>query len=597
LGRIEGAIDANADALRGVAKVAGAAVDSLGRIEDGLADLRSAVDQAHIEQMWVSKMQLDVLMGVHDALKNPRSTAAEELLQMARQCLASGMLPEGLKLLDEAVEKNPLDYRLYVTRGLANVQRNQLDKALFDFQYALRNARDDMMKQQALLLLTRAETTVGQHEAALGHATDAAAIEDSRGPIEQPGLAAYEAVRTIGSWCRAGGAHQSAIPRAPVLLKKAIDVNPVWFACAQAEGLATKIPGLPRMLQETLDEQQTIAAVVQGQLKILASHFPRADESIRQAESQLAVAVARQDYVRLRAAVSDSLEIAESLAAAARSAAALESRQLESTGNQEAWAAQQKAREEIGRIEARARAYVASIEEQLRQMERERREAQDIPKGSTLDKAFGLAMSFGGISGCIAGGAVGAPKDILLGMGGGAVLGVILGIGAAVLMQKRKFTSIDGKVSSLVSELAGVQADALREKSAIEARVASAVSSTQSKTSAGGAKLQKSTAESTSAFDYFTRACKAAGATRLEPSFRQHRRTLGNGQFTVVLTEAGPRKIEVIKVVRELTQLGLSEAKYLVDRVPKNVKEGVSRGEAEAARNKLEDAGAKAEIC
>jgi large subunit ribosomal protein L7/L12 len=67
-------------------------------------------------------------------------------------------------------------------------------------------------------------------------------------------------------------------------------------------------------------------------------------------------------------------------------------------------------------------------------------------------------------------------------------------------------------------------------------------------------------------------------------------------EFTVVLKEAGAKKIEVIKAVRELTQLGLKEAKDLVDGAPKNVKEGVSKADAEGFKKKLEDAGAKVEI-
>jgi large subunit ribosomal protein L7/L12 len=67
-------------------------------------------------------------------------------------------------------------------------------------------------------------------------------------------------------------------------------------------------------------------------------------------------------------------------------------------------------------------------------------------------------------------------------------------------------------------------------------------------------------------------------------------------EFSVVLKEAGAKKIEVIKVVRELTQLGLKEAKDLVDGAPKPVKEGVSKADAEGFKKKLEDAGAKVEI-
>ena len=67
-------------------------------------------------------------------------------------------------------------------------------------------------------------------------------------------------------------------------------------------------------------------------------------------------------------------------------------------------------------------------------------------------------------------------------------------------------------------------------------------------------------------------------------------------EFTVLLAAFGENKVNVIKAVRELTGLGLKEAKDLVDGAPKPVKEGVSKADAEAAKKKLEDAGAKAEI-
>ena len=67
-------------------------------------------------------------------------------------------------------------------------------------------------------------------------------------------------------------------------------------------------------------------------------------------------------------------------------------------------------------------------------------------------------------------------------------------------------------------------------------------------------------------------------------------------EFTVVLTAAGDKKVEVIKVVRAVTGLGLKEAKDLVDGAPKPVKEGVSKADAEALKKQLEDAGAKVEV-
>ena len=67
-------------------------------------------------------------------------------------------------------------------------------------------------------------------------------------------------------------------------------------------------------------------------------------------------------------------------------------------------------------------------------------------------------------------------------------------------------------------------------------------------------------------------------------------------EFDVILTGAGEKKIQVIKVVRELTSLGLKEAKTLVDSAPSPVKEGVAKDEAEEVKKKLEEAGASVEI-
>ena len=81
----------------------------------------------------------------------------------------------------------------------------------------------------------------------------------------------------------------------------------------------------------------------------------------------------------------------------------------------------------------------------------------------------------------------------------------------------------------------------------------------------------------------------AAGAAAAAPKEEQT-------EFTVMLTAVGDNKVNVIKAVREVTSLGLKEAKDLVDGAPKPVKEGVSKADADAIAKKLTDAGAKAEI-
>jgi large subunit ribosomal protein L7/L12 len=84
----------------------------------------------------------------------------------------------------------------------------------------------------------------------------------------------------------------------------------------------------------------------------------------------------------------------------------------------------------------------------------------------------------------------------------------------------------------------------------------------------------------------------AAGGGAAAPAAAAEEKT----EFDVILTDFGAKKIEVIKVVREVTSLGLKEAKDLVEGVPKPIKEGVAKAEAETIKKKFEDVGAKVEI-
>lgn len=86
-------------------------------------------------------------------------------------------------------------------------------------------------------------------------------------------------------------------------------------------------------------------------------------------------------------------------------------------------------------------------------------------------------------------------------------------------------------------------------------------------------------------------AAPAAGGGAAAPAAAEEKT-----EFTVMLLEAGANKVSVIKAVRELTGLGLKEAKDLVDGAPKAVKEGIAKADAEAAKKKLEEAGAKVDL-
>ncbi|AFZ83345.1 large subunit ribosomal protein L7/L12 [Candidatus Kinetoplastibacterium blastocrithidii TCC012E] len=88
----------------------------------------------------------------------------------------------------------------------------------------------------------------------------------------------------------------------------------------------------------------------------------------------------------------------------------------------------------------------------------------------------------------------------------------------------------------------------------------------------------------------------AAAVAIAAPSGNNNAAVEEQTEFNVILLEAGANKVSVIKAVRELTGLGLKEAKDLVDSAPKAVKEGVSKADAEIIKKKLDDAGAKSEI-
>ena len=103
-----------------------------------------------------------------------------------------------------------------------------------------------------------------------------------------------------------------------------------------------------------------------------------------------------------------------------------------------------------------------------------------------------------------------------------------------------------------------------------------------------------------------TRSSRTSGASRrlrsLRPRARRRRLAAAAApaaeqtEFTVILTDAGANKIGVIKAVREVTNLGLKEAKDLVDGAPKTVKEGVNKADAETIKKKLTEAGAKVDV-
>jgi len=147
--------------------VADRVVDIGGEISDAIYELADVFRWAHAEEMWYAEKQLEVLTGIHDMVKNPRATQADELFKMGAESLKRDMIKESLKLLQEAVEQNPLDYRIYIAMGHAYLRKDDLENALDRFEYALKNARTNYYKSFALLLIARAKYCRGKIEEAV----------------------------------------------------------------------------------------------------------------------------------------------------------------------------------------------------------------------------------------------------------------------------------------------------------------------------------------------------------------------------------------------------------------------------------------------
>jgi tetratricopeptide (TPR) repeat protein len=140
---------------------------SLGETADAIRELADIYEYSHSEIMWKMEQHLEVLTGIHDMLKNPRATAADELLEMGVNSLKVGMVKESIRLLLDAVEKNPLDYRIYIAMGHAYLKIDDLDNALDMFEYALKNARKDDYRSYSLLLISRVYYCMGHLEQAV----------------------------------------------------------------------------------------------------------------------------------------------------------------------------------------------------------------------------------------------------------------------------------------------------------------------------------------------------------------------------------------------------------------------------------------------
>ena len=151
-------------------------------IEEALGDLQDFLSWSHSQIMWLMETKIELLTGIHDVLKNPRATQADELYKMGVDSFRRCKLTDALRLLLEARELNPGDYRVLITLGHTYVRMDETVKALECFQFAADYARADTYKGSALLLSARALRCLGQIDEAIETAKQASGILSSYSP-------------------------------------------------------------------------------------------------------------------------------------------------------------------------------------------------------------------------------------------------------------------------------------------------------------------------------------------------------------------------------------------------------------------------------
>lgn len=177
-------IDNLTSVYRNAAKEISSSFDRMSNhISHSFNEFTSAIDELaeiyeynHAEMMWQMERQLEVLTGIHDMVKNPRATEANELLMMGIESLKRDMIPECINLLQDAVKLNPLDYRIYLTMGHAYLRIDDLQNALNRFEYALKNARTNYYRSYSLLLISRVYFCLGDIKKTIECAKSAAEI-------------------------------------------------------------------------------------------------------------------------------------------------------------------------------------------------------------------------------------------------------------------------------------------------------------------------------------------------------------------------------------------------------------------------------------
>lgn len=136
-------------------KVGDRLLGGLDGVREAVLGLNDFLSWAHSETIWRMEKEIELLTGIHNMLKNPRATQADELYKMGVDSFKRHRLADSVKLLEEARELNPGDYRIQVTLGHVYMQTDTEDKALECFRAAIDYSRSSNYRRSALLLTAR----------------------------------------------------------------------------------------------------------------------------------------------------------------------------------------------------------------------------------------------------------------------------------------------------------------------------------------------------------------------------------------------------------------------------------------------------------
>lgn len=153
-------------------------------IHNALAELQEFLDWGISEILWRQEKQIELLTGIHDMMKNPRATQANELFKMGTDSFRRRQYGDALRLLKEARELNPGDYRVLVTLGHTHMRLNDSSGALEAFQTGVAYARSNTYKKGVLLLACRALRLLGRLEEAVAHAKEAVGLDARYAPAQ-----------------------------------------------------------------------------------------------------------------------------------------------------------------------------------------------------------------------------------------------------------------------------------------------------------------------------------------------------------------------------------------------------------------------------